>query len=298
MTSALLLKLFSSSSPRASTESADKRRLTLRWSGTSTGMALGPRASQCHHPSRVPSAIRLRPLSSNVRRHITSMPIYDAATYESELRKCTKCAPLLAQYQVDPPESPEAVLPRPIVRPLLPCPVMLIGQAPGLTEYRTGRPFSGPAGRDARAIFVQAGLDDARFERFVFTSAVAKCFPGSKLVPRRRTSGVRREDVKPSAEMLRNCSPFLLAQLNVVNPRTVVLLGKMALEVFLELTTGRRASVQLDDYVGRLLEWNGRNVIPLAHTSGASTWLNQPERKALQQRAMQHLREQLAEYAR
>lgn len=226
------------------------------------------------------------------------MHIPDAATYEIELRKCTKCAPLLAQQQVDPPESPEAVMPRPIVRTIFSSPVMLIGQAPGLTEYRTGRPFSGPAGRDIRAIFARAGIDDSRFERLVFTSAVAKCFPGSRLVPRRRTSGMRREDVKPSTEMLRNCAPFLLAQLNLVNPRTVVLLGKMALEVFLELKTGRRTSVQLVDYVGRLIEWNGRSVIPLAHTSGASTWLNQPERKALQEQAMQHLKEQLAEHAR
>jgi hypothetical protein len=31
--------------------------LTLRWSGTSTGMALGPRGARCHHPPRGPSAI-------------------------------------------------------------------------------------------------------------------------------------------------------------------------------------------------------------------------------------------------
>ena len=226
------------------------------------------------------------------------MHIHDATTYESELRKCTRCAQLLAQAQVDPPESVDPVVPRPIVRPIRPCPVILIGQAPGLTEYRTGSPFSGQAGRDVRAIFAQAGFDDYRFERLVFTSAVAKCFPGSRLVPRRRTSGMRREDLKPSPEMLRNCSPFLLAQLNLVNPQTVVLLGKMALEVFLELKTGKRATVKLDDYVGKVHDWNGRKVIPLAHTSGASTWLNQPERKALQQRAMQYLKEHLAEHTR
>lgn len=228
--------------------------------------------------------------------HNPPMHIHDSATYEAELRQCTRCATLLGKHQVDPPSSDETVVPRPIIRPIRSCPVMLIGQAPGLTEYRSGTPFSGQAGLSVRDLFKECGCDDAGFERLVFTSAVAKCFPGSKLVPRRRTSGMRREDLKPSPEMLRNCAPFLLAQLDLVNPQTVVLLGKMALEVFVELKTGQRASVQLDDYVGQVLDWNGRKVIPLAHTSGASTWLNRPDRKALQERAKQYLKEQLAEH--
>ncbi|MGZ8907906.1 MAG: uracil-DNA glycosylase family protein [Methylobacter sp.] len=171
---------------------------------------------------------------------------------------------------------------------------MLIGQAPGLTEYRTGSPFSGQAGRDIRKLFEECRCDAEHFERIVFTSAIAKCFPGSKLVPRRRGSGVRREDLIPSPEMLKNCSPFLLAQLELVNPQTVVLLGKMALKVYVELRTGRRANVRLEDYVGQVQDWNGRRVIALAHTSGASTWLTLPARKALQEQAKRHLAIQLA----
>ncbi|WP_370526918.1 uracil-DNA glycosylase family protein [Methylobacter sp. BlB1] len=217
-------------------------------------------------------------------------------TYEIELRKCTKCAHLLLKHQVDPATSNEPVVPRPIIRPIRCCPVMLIGQAPGLTEYRTGTPFSGQAGRDIRALFEECGFNEAQFERLVFTSAIAKCFPGSKLVPRRRGSGMRREDIKPSPEMLRNCSPFLLSQLDLVSPETVVLLGKMALEVFIELKTGQRTNVRLEDHVGQVYDWNGRKVIPLAHTSGASTWLNKPERKLLQERAKLHLKKQLLQH--
>jgi len=109
---------------------------------------------------------------------------------------------------------------------------------------------------------------------------------------------MRREDIKPSPEMLKNCSPFLLAQLDLVSPETVVLLGKMALEVFIELKTGQRTNARLEDHVGQVYEWNGHKVIPLAHTSGASTWLNKPERKLLQERAKQHLKTQLLQHTR
>jgi len=171
---------------------------------------------------------------------------------------------------------------------------MLIGQAPGLTEYKSGLPFSGPAGKDVRELFKQCGCSPEEFERLVFTSAVAKCFPGSKLTKRRRGHGVRREDLKPSVAMLNNCRPFLLAQIEMVAPRVIVLLGRMALETYVELRTGRRTGVVLEDYVGRIEDWVGRRVIPLAHTSAGSFWLNSPQNRAIQERAKRCLAQELA----
>ena len=171
---------------------------------------------------------------------------------------------------------------------------MLIGQAPGLTEYKTGEPFSGQAGKDVRELFAECGCDAQAFEQLVFTSAVAKCFPGSKLTKRRRGEGFRREDLKPSVTMLSNCRPFLLAQLNVVGPRVLVLLGSIALKTYVEMRTGKRASVSLEDYVGRVEDWDGRRVVPLAHTSGGSFWLNKPEHKAMQAQAKRCLTQELA----
>lgn len=51
---------------------------------------------------------------------------------------------------------------------------MLVAQAPGATEVRTGLPFTGPAGKRLMAWFEQAGL--SREE--VYLSAVCRCFPG------------------------------------------------------------------------------------------------------------------------
>ena len=81
------------------------------------------------------------------------MHIPTAEEYETALRSCTRCASLLATKAVDPANSTETVEPRPIVRPLKLRKVMLIGQAPGLTEYKTGEPFSGQAGKDVRELF-------------------------------------------------------------------------------------------------------------------------------------------------
>jgi uracil-DNA glycosylase family 4 len=217
-----------------------------------------------------------------------------AQVYEDELRSCTRCALLLAEKPVDPANSNETVKPRPIVRTPTPRHVMLIGQAPGLTEYRTNTPFSGQAGEDIRALFEECGFGPSQFEQRVFTSAVAKCFPGSKLTKRRRGEGFRREDLKPSTMMLSNCRPFLLAQLELVAPRLVVLLGSMALEAYIELRTGKRSKPSLEEHVGKVEEWDGRRVVPLAHTSGTSFWLNDPSHRALQAHAKRLLAQELA----
>ena len=113
-----------------------------------------------------------------------------------------QCTSLFAQYPVDPRIGPVLVEPRPIVSGIRPKAVMLIGQAPGLTEYETGKPFQGDAGQGIRGIFAELGLPRARFDEVVYSSAVIKCFPGSKPTLR---AGKVREDVLPSAQMIQNC---------------------------------------------------------------------------------------------
>ena len=96
----------------------------------------------------------------------------NAEFYEVELRNCTKCAGILATKTVDPRKGDERVVPKPIATPLRAKPLMLVGQAPGLTEYQTGQPFSDQAGVDIRELFAECGIDEASFIRFVHTSAV------------------------------------------------------------------------------------------------------------------------------
>jgi uracil-DNA glycosylase len=66
----------------------------------------------------------------------------------------------------------------------------------------------------------------------------------------------------------------------------VILFGKMAIDQFLG------GGVGLNERIGRRFEKDGRVCIPLPHSSGASTWLNQPANKELLQKAIDLIREE------
>jgi len=220
------------------------------------------------------------------------MNITSSQDYEAQLRACTKCAVELSSREVDPTCSADRVEPRPIVLPLKPKPFMLIGQAPGMTEYLQGKPFSGQAGTAIRRLFADCGCSPSDFDRFVHSSAVAKCYPGSRLKKKGERS--RREDLKPSTAMISNCSSFMQAQLKIVNPKVIILLGGMPLKAYVQWKKGKASAAALADWVGRVDDWQGRRVIPLAHTSGLSTWLTNPENKALQAKGKSLLAAEIA----
>ncbi len=100
--------------------------------------------------------------------------------------------------------------------------VMLVGEQPGDQEDRQGEPFVGPAGRLLDRALEEAGID--RSAAYV-TNAV-KHF---KWQPR----GKRRIHQKPNASELAACRPWLDAELDVVRPRALVLLGATAAQALL-----------------------------------------------------------------
>jgi uracil-DNA glycosylase len=95
---------------------------------------------------------------------------------------------------------------------------MLIGQAPGPTEYERNAPFQGDAGVSIRALFSACGLKD--FDGIVYQTSVTKCFPGRR--PKASS------DRKPSAQEIKNCSDFLVRQLDLLRPKLIVCLGELA----------------------------------------------------------------------
>ena len=162
--------------------------------------------------------------------------------------------------------------------PLGPGRIMLIGQAPGVLEAIDREHFVGRAGRVLFRWLARIGLEEAAFRRHVYVTAVTKCFPGKAV----RGGGDRR----PSPAELRLCRPFLDRQLAVVDPRLVVLTGKMALD--LELP-----GQPLDALVGQVFEREGLELLPLPHPSGMSRWLNAPANQARLNQALQLLRERI-----
>ena len=95
--------------------------------------------------------------------------------------------------------------------------VMLVGEQPGDREDRQGEPFVGPAGRLLDQALAQAGIERSS----TFTTNAVKHF-------RFKTTGKQRIHVTPSRWQVASCQPWLLAELDAVAPRVVVLLGATA----------------------------------------------------------------------
>ena len=159
--------------------------------------------------------------------------------------------------------------------------IFVVGQAPGKTEEGGGRPWMGPAGkRLMRWMVEEVGFASPEaFRAQAYFAAVTRCFPG----PNPRGHG----DAKPSPSAVEACSPFLAAELALVKPPVMLLVGGMAIERFM-------GKVRLDEVIGRVFpqrfpEFDTR-LIPLPHPSGASTWLNHPAHQALLREGLQALR--------
>lgn len=95
--------------------------------------------------------------------------------------------------------------------------LMLVGEQPGDREDREGEPFVGPAGRVLSEALAAAGVDP---EQVYVTNAV-KHF-------RFQWKGKRRIHESPDRGQVAACAPWLAAELEVVRPAGVVLLGGTA----------------------------------------------------------------------
>ena len=188
------------------------------------------------------------------------------AALEADMRACRRC--LEAGYAV----TPGAVFSGPG-----PATLMLVGQAPGITEAKVGRPFNASAGRRLFQWLAEAGFGEAAFRVGYHMTAVTKCYPG------RHPRG--KGDRKPSRAEQRLCRPFLDRELALVRPRLLLAVGGLAIETLL----GR--SIRLEEAVGRVFEVDGRWVLPLPHSSGASLWTNLPDNQVRLRQALVLLRD-------
>jgi uracil-DNA glycosylase family 4 len=154
--------------------------------------------------------------------------------------------------------------------------IAIIGQAPGAVELTTGQPFSGRSGAILRRWLAEAGIGE---DALPYRTAITKCFPGKAI------SGVG--DRRPSSAEAALCAPWLDAELELLRPRILVLLGTMAIDRF----WGR---VPLEEAVGRRRREAGRVLLPFPHPSGASRWLNDPAHAQLLTAAIGLLRREAA----
>ena len=96
-------------------------------------------------------------------------------------------------------------------------PIMLVGEQPGDYEDVAGKPFVGPAGKIMDRALEEAGIDRKK----VYVTNAVKHF---KWEPR----GKRRIHHKPNSREVAACRPWLEAELRIVRPKLLVVLGSTA----------------------------------------------------------------------
>jgi DNA polymerase len=140
--------------------------------------------------------------------------------------------------------------------------VMLVGEQPGDREDIEGHPFVGPAGR-----VLDKGLDRAGITRDdVYITNAVKHF-------RFRQRGKRRIHQKPDRWHVRACLPWLDAELKIVHPDAVVLLGAVAAQALLG------PSVRIGRDRGRPIESELAELVTItAHPSSILRFGEQSER--------------------
>jgi DNA polymerase len=99
---------------------------------------------------------------------------------------------------------------------------LFVGEQPGDQEDRTGKPFVGPAGRVFDEALEAAGIDRST----VYVTNAVKHFKW-------QARGKRRIHQKPNWTEMTACRPWLEAELTVVKPRILVLLGATAAQSLL-----------------------------------------------------------------
>jgi DNA polymerase len=94
---------------------------------------------------------------------------------------------------------------------------MLIGEAPGAEEDRLGDPFVGQAGKLLDNMLAAIGLSR---RKNVYIANVLKCRP-----PGNRN---------PTPEEVAQCSPHLLQQIELIQPKLILAMGRFAAQTLLE----------------------------------------------------------------
>lgn len=154
-------------------------------------------------------------------------------TLDERIRACTRCPELAAhRTTVVVGDTPAGAR------------LLLMGEAPGAEEDRTGRPFVGRSGALLDELLLEVGLQ--RLQVAVLNTI--KCRPPGNRVPTKQETA--------------NCRPWTEAQLDLLRPRLTVTLGLSATRWLLPTPT-------LSAVRGRVHEVRGAKLLPTYHPAAA-----------------------------
>ena len=150
----------------------------------------------------------------------------------NQILKCEKCALCKTRTNVVPGEGS------------FKAEIMFIGEGPGKKEDEQGRPFIGAAGKllDKLLAFINLRRED------IYIANVVKCRP-----PQNRD---------PLPEEVDACRPWLDAQIEIIKPKLIVLLGRHSMDRFLP-----NQKISIDH--GKPKRKNGQVYYPIYHPAAA-----------------------------
>ena len=119
-----------------------------------------------------------------------------------QIKKCTKCRLSKTRGNAVPGEGP------------LDAKYFFIGQGPGKKEDLTGQPFIGRAGKFLDELLKKNKIDRKK----IFITSTLKC-----LTPKNRL---------PKSDETQVCLPYTLKQIRLIQPKVIVLLGRVAMKAF------------------------------------------------------------------
>jgi DNA polymerase len=159
----------------------------------------------------------------------TKNPARRLAQLAAQIRVCTKCPLCQSRTLAVPGDGePDAQF-------------MIIGEAPGKDEDKTGHPFVGSAGRYLDHVLEGTGIERSDF----FITNIVKCRP-----PNNRP---------PKANEIETCiTNYLTEQIELIDPKLVLLLGLTAVKTML-------SKKSVDEVRGKVIDLQGRKYIASYH---------------------------------
>jgi uracil-DNA glycosylase len=150
----------------------------------------------------------------------------------AEVRACTRCPLHKGRKNAVPGEGPANAE------------IMFIGEGPGFHENEQGRPFVGAAGKFLEELLAGAGLSRDK----VWIGNVVKCRP-----PGNRD---------PQPEELQACGDYLDRQIELINPKVIVTLGRYSMARYF-------SGAKISAIHGQAKQVGGRLIVAMFHPAAA-----------------------------
>ncbi|MFX1317559.1 MAG: uracil-DNA glycosylase [Promethearchaeota archaeon] len=179
---------------------------------------------------------------------------------QKEILGCTKCRLAESRTQAVPGVGPQNTK------------LVIIGEAPGRQEDLQGEPFVGAAGQLLTKMLESAGIK----RETVFITNTVKCRPP--------------ENRQPLTDEREACYPYLLRQLELIQPKVIALVGRVPAETILE------TNLRMGTMHGKTIERLGRTYFVMFHPAAGLYNQNLVSEMEADMRILKRLLEQGVEH--